>query len=216
MWLKNITLHEGKGKKENIPKMCFIWGYINALKNKETRFMMVIRLMRDSAFQSLITFMPLWLVRFRGVTGSQLGFLVITSTFASLACQIPIGKLADTHGRKRTFYVMDAFYCFGVLLSIFAPNEYLFLAAICGMGVFGGGIGGAAMVPFFTMWWESVPVNDIARLYGLDGVIISTARIFSLFLGILWDLKLNEIVLLIPVLIELLIVMPLLSKIRAS
>ncbi|MEM2425233.1 MAG: MFS transporter [Candidatus Bathyarchaeia archaeon] len=198
LWFEDIIMHNVEMEEKNAPKMHFLQGYINMFKSQDARFIIIVRLMRECALQLLMTFMPLWLVKFRGVTGSQLGVLIVISTFTSLICQIPAGKLTDIYGRKRVFYILDIFYCVGILLSIFAPNEYLLLAALCGMGAFGGGAGGAAMVPLFTMWWESVPVNSIYQLYGLDGIIISVARIFSLLWGLLWDLKLNIVVLLIP------------------
>jgi MFS family permease len=218
VWLNDITLYyyDEKISEKNVSKMRFLGGYMSIFRNRGFRLMMVVRLMRNCAFQLLMTFMPIWLVKFRGITGTQLGLFTVISTSASLMCQIPAGKLADIYGRRKTFYLLDIFYCIGVLLSIFAPNEYLLLAALCGVGAFGGGIGGAATVPFFTMWWESVPVNDIHRLYGLDGVVISVSQILSLLWGILWDLKFNTIVLLIPILIELFGVMPLSIKIKFS
>lgn len=212
--LRDPTLYEEK-KKRNLPKAYLLKSYVNVFKNREIRLLVIARLMRECAFQSLVTFVPLWLVNFRSVTGTQLGFLIMISTFASIICQIPAGKLADVYGRKRVFYMLDIFYCVGIILLVFAPSEYLLLAALCGMGAFGGGIGGAAMVPFFTMWWESVSTNDVHLLYGIDGIIISVARIFSLLWGILWNLKFNTAVILIPLLIELLIVIPLLSKLTS-
>jgi MFS family permease len=157
-----------------------------------------------------MTFAPLWIVNVKGATPTMLGILSTLSSASAILLQVPAGRLADNIGRKKTFFIFTAFYCLGIITLILAPSpKYLMLASILGMGL--GGIGGAALTPLMTMWWEGFPTENRGKVYGLEGIITASSRIPTMILGgILWDQGFKAQILLAPVLTELLIVLPLL------
>lgn len=177
---------------------------------KHLKRWLVIRLCRDGFMSLLMTFAPLWIVNVKGATPTMLGILSTLSSASAILLQVPAGRLADNIGRKKTFFIFTAFYCLGIITLILAPSpEYLILTSILGMGL--GGIGGAALTPLITMWWEGFPTENRGKVYGLEGIITASSRIPTTILGgILWDQGFKAQILLAPVLTELLIVLPLL------
>lgn len=194
-----------------------VYGYRELIKGKRDLILwIVIRLFRDGFQYSSVLFLPLWLVKFKGVDAFTLGILTAVAIFTSLVSQIPVGRLADKFGRKKAYYLFTLFYCLGVIILIYSPSfEYLILASILGIGI--GGIGGAAFTPFITMFWEVVGTESRGKLYGLDGSISSLSKLYaSIIAGLLWDFGFTSIVLIIPVVIEVFIVFPLLSVVSET
>lgn len=140
----------------------------------------------------------------------MLGILSTLSVTSGLLIQVPAGKLADKFGRKKTFFLFTTFYCIRLTMLILAPSpEYLMLASIFGMGIggiAGGGVGGAAMTPFLTMWWEVAPSKSIGKLYGLEGIITAVSRVLTITGGILWDCGFRMLIMIIPPLVEILVI----------
>jgi len=180
------------------------------------KYWLLIRLFRGGSMILMRVFAPLWIVNIKGATAIVLGTLSALSTICGLLIQVPVGKLADKLGRKKIFILLSTFHCIGLIILILAPtHEWLMLASILGIGVGGlegGGVGGAANAPLMVMWWEAVPSASRGRLYGLEGMIMSTARLFTMIGGILWDLDLKVLVILIPLLTEILVVIPFVCK----
>lgn len=178
------------------------------------KYWLIIRFFRGGSISLLTTFAPLWVVNVKGGTAIILGTLLAISTICGLLMQFPAGWLADKIGRKKTFILFSIFYCLGLIILAFAPSyEYLVLASVFGIGIGGiegGGMGGAANIPLMAMWWEAVPSTSRGRLYGLEGMIIATSKIFAFIGGILWDWGLKILTILIPVLVEVLVIIPLL------
>lgn len=181
------------------------------------KYWFIVRFFRGGSLNLAMTFAPIWIVNVKGATAMMFGTLTAASTICGLLAQFPVGKLADKFGRKKTFILFNIFYCLGLITLAFAPSfEYLMLASILGIGIGGlegGGIGGASIIPFIAMWWESVPSGSRGKLYGFEGMIMAAVRLFIPFGGILWDHGLKTLVILIPALAELLITIPLVSRI---
>lgn len=179
-----------------------------------------IRLIETFAQYFSISFIPLWIVS-KGATPYILGMMTAVSIVFALIFNILAGRLADTIGRKKAFFLLAPFNYLGILSLIIAPSpEYLILAAAIGYAVGAGvlatgvGIGGASFTPFITMWWETVPAEKRGRGWGLEGFIMSIAAIpASMIAGFLWDQGFMIAVLVFPILLESLVVMPLLSMV---
>jgi hypothetical protein len=75
------------------------------------------------------------------------------------------------------------------------------------------GIGGISFTPFITMYWEMVPQEKRGRWFGIDG-IVQASYIPATFLGgILWQQGFMVETLLLPILLEVLFVMPILLSV---
>jgi MFS family permease len=180
-----------------------------------------IRIVRDFAVGLSVAFIPLWMVNVKGATPYTFGASITLSVIVFFFLSIPAGRLADKIGRKKTFYVFTPFYFLGTILLIIAPtSEYLIVAAgllgagIGGVGGAGGGIGGVAFTPFITMFWETAPPEKRGRWFGIEGLVTGLVTLpASIVAGILWEQGLMTEVLLVPILLQALVVIPMLSTV---
>ncbi|MBS7611999.1 MFS transporter [Candidatus Bathyarchaeota archaeon] len=157
-------------------------------------------------------FVPLWIVDIKGADPYLLGVLGTVSVAVSLLLQIPMGKLADTIGRKKVFLILRPFSYIGTLLLVWAPNTMALIAAgalgAMGLMVFGGGIGGISFIPFITMYWESFPAEKRGRLQGISGLLDFVGSFATILGGLLWQAGYMELVLLLPMLIDIIVLVP--------
>jgi len=191
---------------------------------KDDRYLkrwIAVRIVRDFAVGLSAAFIPLWMVNVKGATPYIFGTSITLSVVVFFLLSIPVGRLADKIGRKKTFYLLTPFYYLGTILLIGAPTpEWVIIAAgllgagIGGVGGAGGGIGGVAFTPFITMFWEAAPPEKRGRWFGLEGLIVGLVTLpASIIAGILWEQGLRTEVLLIPILLQALVVMPMLSTV---
>lgn len=161
-----------------------------------------------------IPFIPLWIVDVKGADPYILGIMSTLGIATSAFLQIPMGTLADRIGRKKVFFLLRPFSYLGTFLLILAPNPQ-FLIPVGVLGVLGlmGGMGSVSFIPFITMYWEMVPAEKRGRWFGFTGIFnIVTVPAYILG-GFLWQAGLMELVLLLPVLIEMLAVIPIIMRI---
>lgn len=164
-------------------------------------------------------FAALWMVNVKGATPHVLGIMGTASVVSSLALQVPVGRLADRIGRKRAFLLLRPVVYVGTLLLVFAPRpEYLILVGLLGAlanggGGQAGGIGGVSFTPFITMYWEAVPEEKRGRWLGMQGLMGLSTIPASILGGLLWQQGFMAEVMLLPVLLEILLVIPVLITI---
>jgi MFS family permease len=148
----------------------------------------------------------------KGADPYLLGVLGTVSVVTTLLLQIPMGKLADTIGRKKVFLILRLFSYIGTLILVWAPNSTALIVAgalgAMGLMVFGGGIGGISFIPFITMYWESFPAEKRGRLQGISGLLDFVGSFASIIGGFLWQAGYMELVLLLPMLIDIVILVP--------
>lgn len=159
-----------------------------------------------------VPFVPLWIVDVKGADPYLLGILGTVSVAVSLLLQIPMGRLADTIGRKKVFLILRPFSYIGTLLLVWAPNPMVLIVAgalgAMGLMVFGGGIGGISFIPFITMYWESFPSEKRGRLQGISGLLDFVGSFATILGGFLWQAGYMELVLLLPMLIDVVVLVP--------
>jgi len=155
------------------------------------------------------------MVNVKGADAYILGTMSTLSMAVSTLLQIPIGKVADRIGRKKAFFILRPFAYVGTFLLILAPApSFLILAGILGAMGLMEGIGIVSSIPFMTMYWELVPAEKRGRWFGFTGIFNTLITIPAFILGgFLWQIGSMELVLILPVLIELLTVIPILTRI---
>ena len=181
----------------------------------------LLRLVMQFGMNLALPFVPLWLVEVKGATPQVLGLMGTVGVVVSLLLQIPAGRLADRIGRKKVFFMVRPVAYLGTLLLVLAPSpKYLVLVGLLGAMALGGGGGGGGgglasvcFTPFITMFWEMVPHEKRGRWFGVEGLLNISVIPASLLGGLLWERGLMIHVLLLPVLLELLVVMPLFASI---
>jgi len=133
----------------------------------------------------------------------------------STLLQMPVGKLADKIGRKKAYYVLRPLSYLGTLILIFTPApNFLIIAGILGAMGLMQGIGILSNIPLLTMHWELVPAEKRGRWFGFTGIFNTFMTIPAFMLGgLLWEMGMMELVIILPVFIEMLVVIPILSRI---
>jgi MFS family permease len=179
-----------------------------------TRWIAVM-LVRNFSMRIAMPFVPLWMVDVKGADPYILGLVGTIGTIMAVFLQIPVGRLADRIGRKKTYLLLRPMIYLGTFLLILAPRpEYLLLVGVLGAygiggGGGGGGIGGVSFTPYITMHWEIVPPEKIGRWYGIQGVLSIISFPAALLGGFLWQQGLMMEVLLLPLALEIFIMLPL-------
>jgi MFS family permease len=158
------------------------------------------------------------MVNVKGATPYILGISGTASVVMALVFQIPAGRLSDVIGRKKVYFILRPLCFAGTILMILAPRpEYLIGVGVLGavaLGAgMGGGVGGVSSTPFVTMFWEMVPKEKRGRWFGIEGLMNLSTIPASILGGFLWQQGLKVEVLLIPIILEVLIVMPILATI---
>jgi MFS family permease len=142
----------------------------------------------------------------KGANEFILGAMVTGSALASIACAIPLGRLADRIGRKRVLYITIPLFWISNLLLIYAPSTVFLLMAGMLQGFFfiGGPIASA-------IERELVPPEQMGRWLGIVRffrMVLSAAM--ALVAGMIWDRIGPHSLFIIFVGIDLLVRMPLL------
>lgn len=137
-------------------------------------------------------------------------------TTAGLMTQIllsPIfGAIADRSGRKRVLYMIEPLYWASLLTLIFAPERsftFLIISAL---------LGGFRQIATYTvlapLMIDLVPIDQIGRWRGILGLIDGLAAIPAPILGgIIWNTFGPSYVILIPLVLDIVLRLPILSTI---
>jgi MFS family permease len=154
-------------------------------------------------------YIPLWMVQVKGADPYILGAVGTIGLASSALLQMPIGMLADKVGRKKVFFALRPIVYLGTILLLLAPSPYL-LVAVGFLGAIGlmGGFAAISFTPFITMHWEMVPFEMRGRWFGLSGLFESMAIAGYMLGGFLWSYGYMELVLILPIVIELLGMIP--------
>lgn len=201
------------GKTSSV--LAFIDGFRDLFKGEKwlTEWVILMGIWRFGMSISM-PFIPLWMVYAKGADQYILGAISTVGLVTSALLQVPIGMMADKMGRKKVFLLIRPLVYIGTILLVLAPSP-LFLLPIGVLGSIGlmGGISDVSFIPFITKFWEAVPAEKRGRWFGLTGLFdILTVPAFLLG-GFLWEAGLEELVIIIPLLIETLAVMPILIRI---
>lgn len=155
-------------------------------------------------------FITLWMVYVKGADPYILGAVSTIGMVVSALLQIPIGIMADNMGRKKTFLIIRPLTYLGTIILVIAFNpQMLMLIGLLGALGFMGGFSDLSFIPLITMFWEVVPMEKRGRWFGITGIFDILSVPAFLLGGLLWQEGLEELVLILPLLIEVFIIMPL-------
>ena len=182
-----------------------------------TRYL-VMSAIRSIGMNTAMAFIPLWMVQEKQADPYVLGAATIGGMVVAILLQIPVGRLSDRIGRKKTFLLLRPFSWLAELLLIVAPRpEALILVGVLGGNVSGGGegggIGGVSFIPNITMEWEMVPEAKRGRWHGILGLCRVLAFPAAILGGLLWQQGFKVEILLLPILLEAAVAVPILLTI---
>ncbi len=128
-------------------------------------------------------YVPLYAAKVKGADQFTLGAMATGLAVTPLLFSIPMGRLADTIGRKKVMYLTTSIYCLSLLLLVYASNSIaLIVSAIL------QGFTEVTSVIRGAMTAELVPPTLLGSTYGILGFFRGITSIISpLIGGIIWD-----------------------------
>jgi len=162
-------------------------------------------------------FMPVYAHEFKGADEFILGGIAMTSTLVPMLASIPIGRLADRHGRKKLL--------FAITPLTYAANLLLVMAPVSGVGtslclllyglLFGFNSIGMALAS--SMAAEIMPQEQMGRWTGVVGLFRGLLSIPAPTVGgLIWKHLGPQYVFLIAIGIDVCVRLPLLARIRET
>lgn len=154
-------------------------------------------------------FLQLFAHEVKGADQYVLGAMATATILARLVFGIPFGRLADRIGRKKAIYLLTPLWYASHLLLIFSfsPVTLILAGALWTFYYIDSGVAGA-------MALELVPVEEMGKWSGLQalcrGVVAIPAPILA---GVIWERLGPSYVFLVPLAVDLLIRIPLLTTV---
>ena len=128
-------------------------------------------------------FTQVFAYKIKGADELVLGAMVTGSALASIACAIPLGRLADRIGRKRVLYITIPLFWLSNLLLIRATSPVVLVIAGALQGFY---FIGAPVVAAIER--ELVPPEQMGRWIGINRFFkMLTSAALALCAGIIWD-----------------------------
>lgn len=147
---------------------------------------------------------------FKGADAIIVGYMGTSFGLIAMLLAIPMGIWADKRGRKFTIFLTRPFFYASYILLILAPPEaswVLLLAWSC-RGVM------MSSRSWMTMSMEMVPQKFRGRWTGFLSLLSNAIRVPAMLLGgYLYESGNPELVFIIPVLVDLFVRMPMLTRI---
>jgi len=134
-------------------------------------------------YGTILPFTQVFAYEVKGAEQYILGAMVTGMALTSLVLGIPLGRLADRIGRKKTLYLMAPLFYASNLLLIWAPNAGFLIAAGVLQGFFM-----TTIVATAAMSMELVPPEQMGRWLGtMRGIRLLVAAAAALLAGVIWD-----------------------------
>ena len=182
----------------------------------------VVRLMIVMGFMELPwtiaqPFMPVYAHQFKGADEFLLGAIAMANMIVPMVASIPLGRLADRHGRKKLLFAIAPLSYAANLLLILAPASGAG-ASLCLLAyglLFGFNSIGMALAS--SMAAEIMPQEQMGRWIGMVGLFRGLLSIPAPTLGgLIWEHIGPQYVFLGAIVIDLVVRLPLLAAIRET
>jgi len=157
----------------------------------------------DFSMGAVFPFAMVFAVEVKKANPFILGYMGMASTLSNMIFAIPIGRLADRIGRKKTLYLMRPIMYASYLLIAFAPNAYWLILAWAFLGF------PWEWIIWSTMSMEMVDENKRGRWSGMLMLFNNLVRIPAPIIGGILYQEVNPTMLfLLPVAIDLFLRLP--------
>lgn len=181
-----------------------------------TRLVLVISMMEVPWILSL-PFMPVYAHQFKGADEFTLGGIQVASSILPLLLSIPLGRLADRHGRKGFLYAIAPLAYAGNIFLVYAPSDgassTIFLISY-GL-LFGFNAIGMNLIS--SMVAESMPRALMGRWIGVVSLFRGLLSIPAPLLGgLIWNEIGPQYVFIAAIALDALVRLPLLLSIRET
>ncbi|OYT31883.1 MAG: hypothetical protein B6U94_01635 [Thermofilum sp. ex4484_79] len=205
-----FKLKDIKYSRTELEKRNFIKDFKEIFDISQARKWLIVEFLGTFAFGIAQPFVMLYIVEIKGATALELGLMGSIQNLVYTIFSIPLGKLADKIGRKKTIFIFRPFLYIFFLLVIFAPNIHYIFLAFALRGIVMGSMGA----------WTSLRMEQVSyEQRGRWGAILSMIRGITrapapLIGGYLWTLINPASPFIALILIDLAIRMPMLAKLH--
>ena len=154
------------------------------VRGKNVKRWIVYRALSNISWFLSLTYLPLFVAEVKGADQFVLGGMATASMIVPILLSIPMGRLADTFGRKKVIYTVAPFYFLSILLLIYAPNTTILLVSglLQGFLMLGLVIQGAISQ-------ELVPTSLLGTWWGILGLLWGIMGVLGPILGgFIWSL----------------------------
>jgi MFS family permease len=213
-----IRLSAAQAHREPQDSRRILSGFVQVFKQGPdvARLMIVMGLM-DLPWTIAQPFVPVYAHEFKGANEFVLGGITVASMLMPTLASIPLGRLADQHGRKKLL--------FAIAPLTYAGNLLLILAPVSGVGgsmclltyglLFGFNSIGMALAS--SMAAEIMPQEQMGRWIGVVGLFRGLLSIPAPTLGgLIWEHLAPQYVFLAAIAIDVGIRLPLLALSRET
>lgn len=181
-------------------------------ESKRLRKWIVISSLTSLPMAMTPPFLQLFAHEVKGADQYVLGAMGTATILARLAFGIPFGRLADRIGRKRVIYLLTPLWYASHILLIFSfsPITLVLAGALWTFYYINSGVTGAMML-------EIVPVEDMGKWSGLQGLFRGLVAVPAPILGgLIWRELGPMYVFLVPLVVDLVLRIPLLTTARET
>jgi len=162
-------------------------------------------------------FMPVYAHEFKGASEFVLAGIAITSTLVPMLVSIPLGRLADRHGRKKLLFAIAPLAYAGNLFLVFGPASGT--GASMSLLTYGllFGFNSIAMALSSSMAAEIMPQEQMGRWIGVIGLFRGLLSIPAPTVGgLIWEHIGPQYVFLAAIGIDVCLRLPLLALVRET
>lgn len=162
-------------------------------------------------------FMPVYAHQFKGANEFVLGGIAITSALVPMLASIPLGRLADQHGRKKLLFAIAPLSYAANLFLVFGPasGPGASLSLLTYGLLFGFNSIGIALAS--SMAAEIMPQNQMGRWIGVVGLFRGLLSIPAPAVGgLIWEHIGPQYVFLAAIAIDVALRLPLLALVRET
>lgn len=162
-------------------------------------------------------FAPVYAHEFKGANEFVLGGIIVASMLVPMLASIPIGRLADRHGRKRLLFAIAPLTYLANLLLILAPAAGVGSSMCLLMYGLLFGFNSIGMALASSMAAEIMPQEQMGRWIGIVGLFRGLLSIPAPTVGgLIWEHIAPQYVFLAAIAIDVCIRLPLLALSRET
>lgn len=203
----------GPGDGESI-----LSGFVQVFKQSRDAvpLMVVIGLM-ELPWSIAMPFMPVYAHDFKGANEFVLAGIAIASTLVPMVASIPLGRLADRHGRKKLLFAIAPLAYAGNLFLVFGPASGVGASmSLLTYGLlFGFNSIGIALAS--SMAAEIMPQEHMGRWIGVIGLFRGVLSIPAPIVGgLIWEHIGPQYVFLAAIAIDICLRLPLLALVKET
>jgi len=128
-------------------------------------------------------YVPLYAAKIKGADQFTLGLMASAAALTPIIFSVPMGRLADSAGRKKAMYLATSIYVASLLLLVYANSPAMLV-----LSAFLQGFSEIASVIRGAMTAELFPVYLLGSAYGTLGLFRGlTSLIAPIMGGLIWD-----------------------------